>query len=135
MYNYDKNITPIPYDYGSNVTCIDNKVVVNGQPVGTAEVFSQQADDLAEKGTAAAASPKDKWLPLGVFALVRNEQQHPQLIMRLAVNQQGTLRGNYTDEVTDSTLASPWRGLIRRHIGLHGRLATIGIPDHGSGRE
>ena len=35
---------------------------------------------------------------------MRNEQQHPQLIMQLAVNQQGILRGNYTDEVTDSTL-------------------------------
>jgi hypothetical protein len=87
-------------------------VVINGRSVGTAEQFSQQADELAETGTAAAASPDDKWLPLGVFALVRNEHQHPQLIMQLAVNQQGILRGNYTDEVTDSTL--PVHGAIDR---------------------
>jgi len=79
-------------------------VVVNGQSVGTAEEFSQQADDLAEAGTTASIANTDKWVPLGVFALVRNEQQHPQLIMQLVVNQQGILRGNYTDEVTDTTL-------------------------------
>jgi hypothetical protein len=39
-----------------------------------------------------------------VFAMVRNEQQHPQLILQLAVNQAGALRGNYTDEVTEHTL-------------------------------
>jgi hypothetical protein len=108
--NYDIDVTPISYNYGSNVTCIGNNVLINGQPAGTAEEFSQQADEIAEKGTAATASPNDKWLPLGVFALVRNEQQHPQLIMQLAINQQGIVRGNYTDEVTDSTL--PVHGAI-----------------------
>ena len=108
--NYDIDATPISYNYGSNVTCVGSNVLVNGQSAGTAEEFSQQADEIAEKGTAANASPNDKWLPLGVFALVRNEQQHPQLIMQLAVNQQGILRGNYTDEVTDST--SPIHGAI-----------------------
>jgi hypothetical protein len=106
------NTTPISYAYGSNVVCVGKNVVVNGQTVGTAEEFSQQADELAETGSAAEASPNDNWLPLGVFALVRNEHQHPQLIMQLAVNQKGTVRGNYTDEVTDSTL--PVHGAIDR---------------------
>jgi hypothetical protein len=79
-------------------------VVVNGQNVGTTEAFSQQAADLAEMGTAAQDSTDDKWQPVGVFALVRNETQHPQLIVQMAVNQQGILRGNYTDEATDHTL-------------------------------
>jgi hypothetical protein len=26
-------------------------------------------------------SHEDKWVPLGVFAMVRNEPQHPQLIL------------------------------------------------------
>lgn len=108
--NYDIDTTPISYNYGNNVTCVNNNVLVNGQPAGTAEEFSQEADELAEQGSAANASPNDKWLPLGVFALVRNEHQHPQLIMQLAVNQQGIVRGNYTDEVTDSTL--PVHGAI-----------------------
>ncbi len=49
-------------------------------------------------------------MPLGVFAMVRNENQHPQLILQLAVNEQGILRGNYTDEVTENT--SPIHGAV-----------------------
>src|SRR6185369_9892711 len=66
--------------------------------------FSQQAADLAETGTEAKTSPNDQWLPLGVFAMVRNEQDHPQLILQMAINKQGVLRGNYTDEATEHTL-------------------------------
>ncbi len=95
---------PVQYNYGANVTCVGGNVVVDGQSAGTAEEFSQEAADIAETGTNTAASPTDQWLPLGVFALVRNEHQHPQLIMQLAINQQGVIRGNYTDEVTDTTL-------------------------------
>jgi hypothetical protein len=98
------NNQPVSYNYGDNVTCFNGNVVINGQPAGTAEEYSQQADDIAEMGTNAAASPDDQWTPLGVFALVRNEEQHPQLIMQLAVNHRGIIRGNYTDEVTDTTL-------------------------------
>lgn len=94
---------PVSYNYGSNVTCTNGNVIVNGQPVGTAEEFSQQADDLAQAGAEAQPAAADKWMPLGVFALVRDETQHPHLIMQLAINQQGILRGNYTDEVTDIT--------------------------------
>jgi len=82
---------------------------MNGQDVGTAAQFSQQAADLADVG--ATSEPTDlTWLPLGVFAMVRNEQQNPHLIMQLAVNRQGMLRGNYTDEVTEST--QPIRGAV-----------------------
>jgi hypothetical protein len=100
----DIGAAPISYNYGNNVTCIGNKVLINGQPAGTAEGYSQQADEIAETGTAAMVDATEKWLPLGVFALVRNEHQHPQLIMQLAMNPQGVVRGTYTDEVTDSTL-------------------------------
>jgi hypothetical protein len=93
---------PVSYNYGNNVTCTDGNVSVNGQPVGTAEQFSQQADDLAQAGVDAEPADTDKWMPLGVFALVRDESQHPHLIMQLAINGQGIVRGNYTDEVTDS---------------------------------
>lgn len=40
--------------------------------------------------------------------MVRNEQQHPHLIFQLAVNKQGMLRGNYTDEMTEHS--QPVRG-------------------------
>lgn len=95
--------TPVSYNYGTNVTCVNGAVAVNGQSVGTAEEFSQQASDLAQAGTDAQATATEKWIPLGVFAMVRNEDQHPQLILQMAINQAGVLRGNYTDEVTDNT--------------------------------
>ena len=82
---------------------------MNGQDVGTAEQFSQQAADLAQVGV--DSEPTDlNWFPLGVFAMVRNEQQHPHLIMQLAINRQGMLRGNYTDEVSEAT--QPIKGAV-----------------------
>lgn len=98
------DVPPTSYNYGVNVTSQDGNVNVDGQSVGTNEEFSQQAADLASTGTEAETSDTDDWLPLGVFAMVRNEYQHPQLIMQLAINKQGILRGNYTDEITDHTL-------------------------------
>ena len=95
--------TPTSYNYGVNVVSQDGNVSVNGQNVGTNAEFSQQAADLAATGTAADTSTGD-WMPLGVFAMVRNEQQHPQLIMQMALNKQGILRGNYTDELSEHTL-------------------------------
>ncbi|WP_254508184.1 hypothetical protein [Anatilimnocola floriformis] len=92
---------PVSYDYGNNVTCLNGNVVIDGVAAGTAEEFSQQASDLAQAGTDAQVSADEKWLPVGVFAMVKNDQQHPQLILQIAVNPKGVVRGNYTDEVSD----------------------------------
>lgn len=97
------NAAPVNYNYGGNVTYEAGNVVIDGQNQGTAEDFSQAASDLATRGAEAKGSDDDEWVPLGVFALVRNEYQHPQLIVQLAINKQGILRGNYTDEVTGQT--------------------------------
>jgi len=94
---------PVNYNYGDNVIYQDGNVSVDGQSVGTGEEFSQQAADLAHAGHDAETADSDDWLPLGVFALVRSEDQHPQLTLQMSVNQQGILRGNYTDVVSDST--------------------------------
>jgi len=104
------NATPMPYNYGNNVAYSNGNVMVNGQSAGSAAEYSQQAADLAESGATAEVANDDQWLPLGVFAMVRNEQQHPQLILQLAINKQGILRGNYTDEVTDHT--QPIQGAV-----------------------
>jgi hypothetical protein len=98
------NNTPVSYGYGSNVVYQQGNVLVDGQSVGTAEHFSQQAADLALVGQNADISDTQDWLPLGVFALVRDEDQHAQLTLQLAVNKQGILRGNYNDVVIDHVL-------------------------------
>jgi hypothetical protein len=96
--------TPVSYGYGNNVTYQNGNVIVDGRNVGTGEEFSQQAADLALFGQNAKIADTDEWLPLGVFALVRNVDQQPQTTVQLAINQQGILRGNYTDLVSDHAL-------------------------------
>lgn len=95
---------PVSYGYGSNVVYQDGNILIDGQSVGTAEAFSHGAADLALIGQNAKISDTDDWLPLGVFALVRDEDQHPQLTLQLAINKQGILRGNYNDVVIDHVL-------------------------------
>jgi hypothetical protein len=99
---------PISYDYGVNVTAQNGNVFVNGASVGSTAEFSSQAAKIAQQGAAATVTAADQWLPLGVFAMVRDERQHPQLIVQLALNKQGVLRGNYVDELTENT--QPVRG-------------------------
>ena len=103
------NKAAVDYDYGGSVNCQNGNVVVDGQNVD-AEELSQQAYDLANAGTQADTSDTEKWMPLGVFAMVRDEKQTPKLITQLAINEQGILRGNYTDEVTNKT--SPIQGSV-----------------------
>ena len=94
---------PIYYDYGDNVTYNDGSVYVNGQDVGTSDEYYDQASQLATDGADASASEDGDWLPLGVFALTRPDQSSSDVTIQLAVNKQGVIRGNYTDNVTNKT--------------------------------
>jgi hypothetical protein len=88
------------YDYGNNVTYEDNSVYVNGDNVGTSEEYYSQATQIAATGTEAEAPSDGDWLPLGVFALSKKDQQKSEVTVQLAVNKQGVIRGNYTDTAT-----------------------------------
>jgi len=92
---------PVYYDYGNNVTYEDNSVYINGDNVGTSEEYYNQAASLATTGTQAEASPESDWLPLGVFALTKPDQEKSDISIQLAVNKQGVIRGNYTDSATE----------------------------------
>jgi hypothetical protein len=94
---------PLYYDYGSNVTYQDNSVYVNGQNMGTSQEYYQQASTLAEQGTAATAPSEGDWMPLGVFSLCKADQPSSNLVLQLAVNKEGVVRGNYTDTLTNKT--------------------------------
>lgn len=94
---------PVYYDYGNNVTYQDDGVYVDGQNVGTADQYYDQASALATTGTQADAPADGDWLPLGVFGLTKSGEQKADVTVQLAVNKQGVLRGNYTDVVTNQT--------------------------------
>ena len=94
---------PIYYDYGNNVTYQDDSVAVNGQDVGTPDQYYQQAEDLASTGADDSADDDQQWMPLGVFAMTHDQQTTANLILQLALNKQGIIRGNYTATVTNDT--------------------------------
>jgi hypothetical protein len=95
---------PVYYDYGSNVVYQGDTVYYGGDPAYTAEQYAQQAIGYADAGRAATPAAEEEWQPLGVFALVRGEEQTSDKIFQLAVNKDGIIRGNYYDAVADSTL-------------------------------
>ena len=94
---------PVAYNYGSTVCYEDDGVYVQGERVGSAEEYAQQASALAGQGAAATPAKDDQWRPLGVYALARAEETTPSTFMSLAIDKEGLLRGTYYDAVSDST--------------------------------
>ena len=101
---------PYYYDYGSSVVYQGDTVYMSGEPVGTTEVYSQQAAAIAQAGNEAAAPAQadanaapDSWQPLGVFAMVQGQEASSFNIFQMAINPQGVIRGNYYNALTDST--------------------------------
>ena len=96
--------TPVYSDYGTTVVYQGDAVYINGEPAATAEQYAQQAAQFSDAGRAAKPAEKEEWQPLGVFALVRGEEQTSDKIFQLAVNKEGVIRGNYYDALADNTL-------------------------------
>jgi hypothetical protein len=95
---------PVYYDFGTNVVYNESAVYVDGEKVASEEEYYAQAEQLAAGGRAAKADEKDEWQPLGVFAMVRGDEETSDKIFQLAVNKGGVIRGNYHDAFTDTTL-------------------------------
>jgi hypothetical protein len=95
---------PVVYDYGSTIVYVDNRVYYNGEPVATAEEYTDQAAAIADRGEQAQPTEKDEWISLGVFGMVKGEETEANQIFQLAINKNGILRGNYYDALSDSTL-------------------------------
>jgi hypothetical protein len=91
------------YDYGENVVYQDDGVYIDGEKAYSTEEYAQKAEQLAEAGKEAKVDKQEEWLSLGVFAMVRGEENTSNHIFQLAVNKQGVIRGNYYDAVTDTT--------------------------------
>jgi hypothetical protein len=92
------------YDYGTTVVYQGDTVYFDGEPGITTEQFTQRAIQYADAGRAATPAESEEWQPLGVFALVRGEEQTSDKIFQLAVNKEGVIRGNYYDALADNTL-------------------------------
>ncbi len=103
-FGYAADATPVYYDYGTNVTYENDIVYVGGQATGSAADYYQQAQTLAGADGGDVASNEKDWLPLGVFALSRSGHDNATVVIQLAVNKQGIIRGNDTDTFSDNPM-------------------------------
>jgi hypothetical protein len=97
---------PISYDYGDNLTYVDNSVYLNDEPISSIGDYYQSAAGLVQAGEQAnipSQSPTNdqpnpanaKWMSLGVFNALRENEKTSDMMFQLAVNKDGIIRGNY----------------------------------------
>jgi uncharacterized protein (TIGR03000 family) len=96
-------VVPVNHDYGNTIVYQGDTVYNNGDGIGTAQQYAQQASKIVAQGQQAKPPPGDKWQPLGVFALVQGDEKASNALFQLAVNQEGIIRGNYYDALMNSS--------------------------------
>lgn len=98
------NRQPVYYDYGTNIYYEGDQVYYQGNPVGTPEEYSQQAQTIAE--SAPKVDPSDvEWLPLGVFAITENEGsiENATLYLQLAISKEGLIGGTFQNTLSEDS--------------------------------
>lgn len=109
--------TPTDYDYGDNITYQNDDVYYGSQPVATTADYYAQAQTLAttppnvivKNGQPTNTGPASSWKPLGVYSLSQNGEPSTTMF-QLAVNKDGTIRGNFYDSLTET--AKPIKGKV-----------------------
>ncbi len=96
---------PIYYDYGGNVYYEDNTVYVDGQEAGSSEQYAEQMVQIASSVPEDIDTEQVEWMSLGVFALVKEDQEEPTMFLQLAVSKEGIIGGTYNNTITDSAQA------------------------------
>ena len=90
------------YDYEDNVSYVDGSVYYGDEAVATEEQYYDQAEEIAEAGV---ESTDEEWLPLGVFAFIKESgQTETDKVVQLALNREGIVRGNMQDLLTDKVI-------------------------------
>jgi hypothetical protein len=92
---YGVSGAPVSYNYGSDIVYVDGNVVSNGQVIATDDQYYDQASTLATQGEAPPAEAQ--WMPLGVFALVAQEQDPQTDLFQLSVSKDGAITGSYAN--------------------------------------
>jgi hypothetical protein len=98
---------PIAYDYGTDVIYDDYAVYVHGEPVGTPVEYSRQVIELANPVEVVAEAPvvETEWTPLGVWALVQeNQGEDAVMFFQLSVDRAGLISGAYTNVISGEVL-------------------------------
>jgi hypothetical protein len=88
----------LAYGNGGNVYYDGDNVVVDGTPAGTAEQYAQQAMGFVAAAPAPEKTADVEWLPLGTFAVTREDVEDSQGMVELAIDKQGVIAGTYYNE-------------------------------------
>lgn len=83
-----------PVYYGDTVVYQEGNVYLDGQAVATGEEYAQQAEQIAQANQQ-VTDDQSEWLPLGVYALVREPGDEPTSMLQLAVSKEGIIKGSY----------------------------------------
>ena len=71
--------------------------------MGTPQEYHQQASQIA-RGGGANPPQATQWKSIGVFGMVQGNESDATQIFQLAVDQNGVIRGNYTNTLTNTVL-------------------------------
>jgi hypothetical protein len=91
---------PYDYTYGNELTYENDDVCVDGHPIATASKYYDSAMAITQSGERANLSREvvpGSWLPLGVFNVIPRGVKNSPMLIQLAVNKDGVIRGNYFD--------------------------------------
>ncbi|MCC7527458.1 MAG: hypothetical protein IT342_02980 [Candidatus Melainabacteria bacterium] len=95
----------------SNVTYEGDNVYINGTPQGSTQDYYNAAVGLASRGyqdystdtSDGTATSADNWRSLGVFSLAQPGQTESSMLFQMAIDKDGTVRGNYFNQLTNET--------------------------------
>lgn len=106
---------PVLYDYGTDVIYDEDLVYVRGEAIGTPVEYSRRVIQLANPAPeviAEAPVVEAEWTPLGVWALVQENQGDAVMFFQLSVNKAGLISGAYSNVLTGES--QPIAGQVDR---------------------
>ena len=102
------------YGRGEYIYYDDGAIYVNGRWYQPAPVFYERTVQLVERAPdlTAEEAAQMEWLPLGVFAVTREGVAEPEVLVQLAVTQDGVIGG--TAFVVNSEQSYPIEGIVEK---------------------
>ena len=107
---------PVFYDFGGSIYYENNEIYVDGNPVASAQEYAQQMGELANSVPDDVNADDVEWLPLGVFALLKDDGDEAVMFLQLAVSKEGIIAGTYTNSTNDS--AQTVEGMVDRETQM-----------------
>ena len=107
---------PVYYTYGPGETVYieGDTIILNNDQQVPVQTYVEQTATIAD--SAPEVDPEQvEWMPLGVFALVDDEDPDPTQVVQLTVSKEGILAGMYQNTTTDTTV--PLEGMVEPETG------------------